>query len=167
MSSLRRITKPQATVTLTDGQEFTVSGLTPNHIFGLYHRHRGDLAAIYERLVSPDGNVVAPEDATRIVENLIGSAPRLMAEVIAMASGGDPFDTRPIDPEMPDGATVWQSDVATAADLTMPVQMEALQKIGDLTFTPEMPPKKFLSVLVGMMQGAKTNLSPSTSSSED
>lgn len=164
MSSLRKIVKPIATVSLGDseGQSFTVTGLTPNHIFGLYHRHRGQLAALFEKVVA-DGGAPNVDDVAAMGQTLINSAPLVMAEIIALASGADPFDTSPVDPDVPDGATMWQSDLTLAAGLTLSVQLDALQKIGNLTFTPEMPPKKFLSALVEMIRSANgSTLTPSS-----
>lgn len=163
MKGLRHIVTPKATVALTDGQEFEVTGLSPSHIFGLYHRHRGQLASLFDRLAA-DGNV-SIENAGQIAESLLSSAPLILAEIVALASGSHPFDETPVDPAVPDGATVWQADVNLAASLPVSVQADALQKIGDLTFTADMPPKKFLSVLARMIQSANlTNLSLSSSS---
>lgn len=158
MSSLLRISKPQATVSLGDseGQSFTVTGLTPNHIFGLYHRHRGQLAALFEKFTA-DGGTPSMDDAASLAQSMFNSAPLLMGEIIALASGGDPFDTTPIDPDVPDGATRWQATLTAATELSVAVQVDALQKIGGLTFTPEMPPKKFLGALVQMVQSANTS----------
>lgn len=163
MSSLRKLTKPVGTVTLADGQKFTVNGLSPSHIFGLYHRHPGELAALFSKY-SEDGELT-PEDTQPVAKTLVSMAPLLMAEIIALGTGGDPFDDRPLDLDTPEGATVWQGDVALAAELTMPVQIDALQKIGDLTFTAEMPPKKFFGVLRKMLQSARETVSPSQTTS--
>lgn len=166
MSSLLKIVKPMQTVSLGDseGQSFTVTGLTPNHIFGLYHRHRGQLAAMFDKVVG-EGGEVDLDNVHGMAESLFNSAPLVMGEIIALASGGDPFDASPIDPDVPDGATRWQAVLTAATGLSLAVQMDALQKIGDLTFTVDMPPKKFLSALVQMVQSA--NASTSTPSSGD
>lgn len=158
---LRHIIKPTETVTLADGQSFSVSGITPNHAIGLYHRHRGQLAALFDAVVGAGGEVDI-NDVSRFAADLFGAAPLVMAEIITLAAGGNPFDESPIDPDVPDGVTAWQAELATAAGLPFPVQLDALEKIGGLTFTPEMPPKKFLSVLVNLMQGANGSISQSS-----
>jgi len=164
MSSLLKIVKPTETVSLGDseGQSFTVTGLTPNHIFGLYHRHRGQLAAMFDKVVGEGGSVDL-DNVQGMAESLFNSAPLVMGEIIALASGGDPFDGTPIDPAAPDGATRWQATLTAACELSFPVQLDALQKVGNLTFTTEMPPKKFLSALVQMVQSANAStLTPSS-----
>lgn len=150
---LRHLSIPQQTVSLSDGQQFTVSGLSPNHAYGLYHRHRGEMSALFDRIMASGAT-----DVSGIGENIFGEAPLLLAEIIALAAGGNPFDETPVDPEVPDGATAWQAELSMAVSLPAPVQLDALQKIGALTFTPEMPPKKFLSVLASMLQGARQNV---------
>jgi hypothetical protein len=154
--SLRHLVRPKATVTLSDGQTFTVSGLSPNHAFGLYHRHRGQMSNLFDRVMTD--TKAGTSSIASLGENIFGEAPLLLAEIIALAAGGNPFDETPADPDVPGGATVWQAELSMAVDMPLPVQLDALQKIGDLTFTPEMPPKKFLSALVAMMQGANQSL---------
>ena len=161
--TLRHIVKPTATVSLSDGQEFTVSGLSPNHVFGLYHRHRGELGNLYDAITGGERD---PESIASFAVTLFNNAPLLLAEIVALAAGGDPFDERPIDPENPNGVTEWQAELSAAAGLPFPVQVDALNKIGDLTFTSEMPPKKFLSVLLGLMRGAQKQFQTSEISSE-
>jgi len=151
---LRHLVKPQATVTLSDGvQTFTVSGLSPNHLFGLYHRHRGQLSELFDVLTA-GGEDRTPETIAQMGQQVFARAPLLLAEIIALAAGGDPFDESETD-----GITNWQAEIAMAAGFPFPVQMDALQKIGDMTFTSDMPPKKFLGALVAMIQGARDQTS--------
>lgn len=152
-TGLRHIVKPQAEVSLADGQSFTVSALSPNHIFGLYHRHRGELGSLYDAIT---GGAKDAETIAAFSVHLFNNAPMLLAEIVALAAGANPFDESPIDPENPEGVNAWQAEVAAAAGLPFPAQVDALNKIGELTFTSEMPPKKFLGVLLEMMRGART-----------
>lgn len=154
MAGLRGIVAPKATVTLTDGQMFTVSGLTPNHVFGLYHRHRGQVENVFDQVVRNGGEINTSTLAAN-AETLLLSTPLLMAEIVALGAGGNPFDDTPVDPDVPEGVTAWQSEVGIAAGLPLPIQIDALQKIAKLSFSSDMPPKKFLAVLAAMIRGGR------------
>jgi hypothetical protein len=81
-------------------------------------------------------------DVQALGVQMVNGAPRLMAEVIAIASG-----SRVDDPE-------FEADVDAAVDFSAGVQMDALTKIADLTFSSEMPPGKFLAVVVKLAASA-------------
>lgn len=137
--TLRNITIPKAVVAVDAEQQFAVSGVTANQVFMLYGRHREDLSVLFDRLAGRG----APE-ATEVlnsIEGIIAQFPTLVAETIALAGG----DTPEIEIE-------WQEAVAIAQSLPFTVQTDALLKIGELTFSPDMPPKKFFALLVGMIQ---------------
>lgn len=160
MKGLRHLTTPTATVSLADGQSFSVSGLSPNHIFGLYHRHRADLSGVFDAIVA--GGTEQLGNATDFINGMFGKMPLILAEVITLAAGGNPFDETPIDPDDQHSPSAWQGELAAAASLPIAVQADALSKIGDLTFTSEMPPKKFLGVLVAMINQGVSISMPST-----
>lgn len=135
--TLRNITIPKAVISV-GGDLFAVSGVTANQVFNLYRRHRDDLSKLFENLAGR-GKVEA-SDMLNSIEGIIAQFPDLVAEVIAMAAGDKP------------DAEGWADALDTAASLPFPVQVDALLKIGELTFSPEMPPKKFFALLVGMIQ---------------
>lgn len=130
---------PKKEVSLGGGQSFTVSGISANAVFGLYHRHRADLSGIFEQLVA--GNTDAPANS---IEALVAQFPHIVAEVIALAVGGDPLSDN------------WPQYLDKAKRLSLPIQVDALFAIADVTFTPEMPPKKFFGLLVVMIQQANS-----------
>lgn len=133
--SLRNITIPKREV-LVGSDKFTVSGVSADQVFGLYSRHREDLAVLFDNLA---GRVEGPSILTS-VEGIITQFPLVIAEGIALASGGRPDSEH------------WEEEVEVARSLPLPVQVDALMKIGELTFSPEMPPKKFFALLVGLIQ---------------
>lgn len=135
--TLRNITIPKAVISVGD-ELFAVSGITANQVFTLYRRHREDLSQLFDNL-SGRGKVEA-SDMLNSIEGIIAMFPDLVAEVVAMASGDKP------------DSEGWEETVANAAALPFPIQTDALLKIGELTFSPEMPPKKFFALLVGMIQ---------------
>ena len=144
---------PTAEVKVSDAGSFSVRGFSPNDTFLLYHRHRGQLAAMFEQFAGEvqkkgkKGKGDVNEDLIQVGTSLIGNAPQVMAEVIVLAMG--------VKPENED----FDAEVRAALDLPAGVQMDALQKIADLTFTSDMPPGKFLAVVVQLLQSSTAAIS--------
>lgn len=137
--TLRSITIPKAVVAVDAEQMFAVNGVTANQVFTLYRRHREDLSVLFDRLAGRGGPDAA--EVLNSIEGIITQFPVLVAEVIALASG-----------DIPENETEFAEAVAIAQALPFSVQTDALVKIGELTFSPDMPPKKFFALLVGMIQ---------------
>lgn len=144
---LRELSSPAPTklVKVTDTEGFTVRGLSPAHIVGLYYRHRmGSIGSAFDRArdlyvkhnMAPNGDTV-----TEFLLGMMQDAPLLMAELIALGSDSDPEDE-----------ANWAADVAVAQRLTFPVQVDALTKVHELTFTSDMPPGKFVSLVAKMVR---------------
>lgn len=136
---------PQKLVQVSDSEGFPVRGLNPTDVFGIYYRHTGQLAAFFEKLMTSfhQTGEFDTSDIQSVALELLKDAPVVMGEMIAAAAGGNPSDE-----------TEWSADVAIARALPFPVQVDALTKIGELTFTSEMPPGKFLSLIAGMITRA-------------
>jgi hypothetical protein len=164
--TLLSITIPKKEVTLGDGQKFTVKGISANDIFGIYHRHAATLGQVFN-IVSGRGELDATElvQVANSIEGLILRFPLLAAEGIAIAAGVNPFDETP-HPEDP-SKTIWQATVNMVIDLPLAVQADALMKIGELTFSPDMPPKKFFGLLVMLIQQAQSSHLTLDSGSDD
>ena len=115
------------------GGSFTVRGLSPADIFAIYARHTGELGLWFEKLQTQQLDI-SFEAAPTLVASLLDSAPILAAEIIAAACGqvGD------------------EEAISIARDLSISVQVSALEAVGQLTFTEEMPPKKLLEIVVQM-----------------
>lgn len=142
---LRDLIIPTERVEVADSY-FTVRGLSPNDALGLYYRHRGQLSAMFEQF-SARAKAEVAVDVTEFGASLVGGAPQIMAEIIALASNSDPRGED------------WDGDVGVALTLSAGVQMDALEKIGRLTFTSEMPPKKFFGLVLAMAQSATAAMS--------
>lgn len=148
---------PEEVVRVSDSEGFAVRGLSPYHIVGLYKRHTGELEPMFQRVmagVSEQGQVQAADIET-IVMSLATEAPILLAEVVALATGGDPADTEEVTRDHPatgQPVTLPAFDMAVllAQHLPFPVQTDALDKIGRLTFTSDMPPGKFFALVASL-----------------
>ena len=137
--TLRNITISKAVVAVDAEQMFSVSGVTAAQVFTLYNRHREDLSVLFDRLSGRGEPNVA--EVLNSIEGIIAQFPTLVAETIAMSSG-----------EKLDDEEAWQDAVSIAKSLPFTVQTDALLKIGELTFSPDMPPKKFFALLVSLIQ---------------
>lgn len=142
------------TVDVADGESFTVRGISPADALGIYFRHAGELSALYDEFAEQTKKKGEPAsvDVRNIGENMVAGSPRVLAEIIAVAADGDPQGDE------------FEADVAVALKFSVGVQMDALEKIAELTFTPAMPPGKFLAVVIRLAGSATAalNKSPAT-----
>lgn len=99
-----------------EGGSFTVRGLSLEDVSRLIATHLPDLEALYDLFVSGKINSSTDEQFENLIKTLVVEAPGFAANVIALAS------------DEPDSAK-------QAALLPFPVQIEAITKIGDMTFT--------------------------------
>jgi hypothetical protein len=90
---LRNLPIQHKTVEVAEGVTFTVRGFSPNDALTLYHRHAGILSTMFDDFVSQQKKIrgkpaKSPNvDVKELGVGLVNGAPRLMAEVIAIASG--------------------------------------------------------------------------------
>lgn len=163
--SLRKLKNPvpQAQVQVSDAESFPVRGLSPANVLGLYRRHTGQLSEMFEKVAETykAAGTIEAADMQSVAMSLIEQAPLTLAEIIALAAGGDPDDIHlAIDDDdhliMVDDVpqTNWQVDVTVAGSLAFAVQADAFEKIASLSFTSEMPPKKFFALIAGAIQRA-------------
>lgn len=160
---LRNVSFPGKEVEIPGGGAFTVWGVDEDMVLSIYHRHAGQLSGLFDTTVaSMQGDRDALGNATDLLASLIGDAPEIMAELIAAASGSKVTDTH-VNPDTranPLGLTDWEADVAQARKLPFPVKLDALMKIGELTFSSSMPPGEFLAVVVRMAGKTTALLNP-------
>ncbi|AOR76570.1 phage pre-tape measure protein [Novosphingobium resinovorum] len=156
---LRNLSFAPATVEVPGGESFTVRGLSPDKVITLYNRHTGQLSALWDSRE----NITEVQD---LIVSLLSDAPDIMAELIAIASGSKVTDdfVEPDTEVNPLGLTDYERDVEAARSLPLPVQMEALLKIGELTFSSSMPPGKFLAVVIKLAGKATAAFSQSAKS---
>lgn len=128
---------------VSDGGSFTVRGLSLPDIMQIYARHTGELGAWFERLTAGGDDGGLEQQASSVAASLISTAPALAAEVIAFGSGSGDDET-----------------IAIASELPISVQIDALQTIGDLTFTEAMPPKKVFEIVIQAARAAAAATNP-------
>lgn len=144
---LRNLVIPTELVKISDGEGFAVRGLSPNDAIGLYHRHAGQLSTLFDQF----SKRAKAAEATSVLEvgtAMVSGAPQIMAEIVALASDSDP------------NGDDWTADVAVALRLPAGVQMDALEKIGRLTFTSDMPAPKFFGLVLEMAKSATAVMTP-------
>lgn len=142
-------------VKVSDRGGFEVRGLSPYDMTALFMRRRGELSALFDQFAAKvrAGETVGLEDGAAMIASILETAPDLVAEVIAIATGSDPLD-----------AADFAADVAVARTMAVGVQADALQKIAGLTFTEEMPAGKFASLALGAIQSALAGLNQTEAS---
>lgn len=134
--TLKSLVVATATVK-TSGGEFTVRGLSLTDILFLVSKHRAAMKALFDKFVKGQSDV-ALESYSNLGAALIESAPDVAAEIIALAAD---------EPE----------EIETVKRISFPAQIEALERIGDLTFAAEGSPKKVVETVIRVLSGA-TNL---------
>jgi len=141
---------PTEKVQVPGGGEFAVRGMSLNDALQLYYRHAGQLSDLFDQFAGKvkAKEAVAEGEVLQAGVQMIGATPLLMAEIIALSMDADPTDV--------EGFTAC---VQNLLRLSLGVQMDALQKIGALTFTSDMPPGKFLSLVLATAQSATASLS--------
>ncbi|AEY69565.1 tail protein [Burkholderia phage vB_BceS_AH2] len=142
---LKNLRLPTLRVEVPGGEEeqfFAVRGVNLVDIRALLVKHSSEMARLFDVFANGGEVKLDPESiaaAASSVAGLINQAPALVADLIAMASGEeDAFEQ--------------------ALALPFPVQVDALTKIGKLTFASEDSAKKFLqtaSSLIGLFKGSQ------------
>lgn len=135
---LKDLVIPSETVQIPNGTpgefvEQPVWGLDPSHIAWLLQEQRDALEHFYAKAAA---NELAFDDYSVIATALVKQAPVLLGSIIACGC------------RQPDKAVA-----ETITRLPFPVQLDALEKIGRLTFAAEGGAKKFLETVVTMMAG--------------
>lgn len=142
---LRNLVIPTEMVKVSDKDGFLVRGLSPRDALNLYSRHAGDLSKLFDRF-QQTAQQDDEEDIAKIAIGTIQGTPTIIAEIIALASNSLP------------GSSEWDEDLAVAMNLSTGVQMDALERIGRMTFTSDMPPKKFFGLVLAMAGSATAAL---------
>jgi hypothetical protein len=127
-------------VEVAGGKGFAVGGLHLDGILTICRRHREDVTKLFEQVVETGGGL---EQAAAMSETVLSATPDIAAEIIAFAAGH------------PDAAE------AVFRKLPFPVQLDALNKIAELTFTSEMPPKKVIETVARTLAGVAKPLTVS------
>lgn len=122
----------------TSGGEFTVRGLSLADITVLVRKHAQAMSEFFDKM--KDGESLDLDNTAMLGGALAEAAPELAAEVIALASGE------------PDA-------IEEARRLTFPTQVDALEKIANLTFDSEGGVKKVVEAVIRAMTGATGLLS--------
>ena len=134
------------------GGTFAVRGFSPNDALTLYLRHAGELSKLFDQFANQakveGADAVTAASTLEAASSMVAGTPLLMAEILAVAMDADPADI--------EGFT---KIVSSVLKLPIGVQMDALNKIADMTFTSDMPLGKFLTLVLSMAQSATAALS--------
>ena len=131
------------TVTLPNGSSFTVRGIALSDISRIVRANSHDINGFFMKFMgqrqemqnSPDPKFAAMGMATKFGSDLLKGAPDLAADIIAYASD---------EPNL----------AYKVKALPFPAQLDALEKIAELTFNGEDGIKKAVETIVKMLRGA-------------
>lgn len=130
---MAKFTLRTAKVEIEGGVGFDVRGLSPNDVVQLVSLHRPVLEGLFDRFSGRDAESITQEETFEVAMNMAEQAPALVAHIIALAA----------------------DDVASYEDyLDLPVgiQVDAIEKIGAITFASSGGPKKILGQVIKAMQ---------------
>lgn len=116
---------------------FSVRGLSPTDAAVLLNEHRHLLTDMFARYVKNNGADPSDDELGAIATVIMGQAPRLLSDAIALASAEDPEEV---------------------AQLSVAVQLDAITKIFELTFGREEGLKKFAATLIQMFRAVSQSV---------
>lgn len=126
--ALRDITIKKTEIEVPDGT-FAVRGLALIDVNSLFSRYADTAADLFKTLMQGE---VTQNDSAQIANMLVKDAPALAAAIIATAAD---------EPEMEE----------LVSRLPFPIQIEALEAVGTLTFTTEGSLKKVFETLIQLL----------------
>lgn len=129
-------------VEIAEGRGFGVSGLPLAAIVAICRRHWEDCSTLFDQVIGKIGEApgISLDQANWLGGAVVSAFPQVAAEIISECAG-------------------WGEEGADiAAALPMPVQLNALNQIAELTFTSEMPPKKVIEIVVKTLKGVGVTL---------
>lgn len=130
---LKHLTALTRDVQVSDGESFAVRGLSIEDLVVVVEQHQAELTPLFNQVQAGE---VSLTDTSVLATLLFKQAPRAAAHVIARAE--DPLAD--------------EQDVVAAKGLPFPVQLDALEKIAELTFKSAAP-KKVGEMVIRMLMG--------------
>ncbi|MDR3474323.1 MAG: hypothetical protein P4M09_21950 [Devosia sp.] len=127
----------------SDQEFFEVRGLSFNDVTQLVMLHRETIERIFATFSGRDPNSISEADASDVILSMIDSAPALVAHIVAL--GADDL-----------------ANFDEYVKLPMGAQVEAIEKIGELTFATGGGPKKLFGLAMKLVGQGKTRMSPAT-----
>jgi hypothetical protein len=118
----------------TAGGEFAVRGLSLPDIAEIFEAERAPLSKLFGEIAVDGAGGVLLDDMAGLAVKLASVAPSVVARIIASAAD--------------------EEDETIALELPFPVQIDALEKIGRLTFATEGAAKKVMETIIRMVKGA-------------
>lgn len=135
---------PKETVKFPGG-EFQVRGIALKDVAILFETNRHAVDEIYVTLAAREGQEINEATVVEVVRNIVEVTPSLVAAVIALAA--DEYTKTEIVGQLP-----------------VPVQIEALEAIGRLTFVDLAGAKKFVAGIVSILRNMIPNPQTMTAS---
>jgi hypothetical protein len=141
---------PTAKVKVSDESSFSVRGFSFDDAMRLYHRHAAMLSPLFDQFAGrvQAGVPVTSDEVIAAGADMLRGTPRVMAEILAISVGADPAED-----------DSFAAIVAQLLQLPLGTQMIALREIAALTFSSEMPPGKFIGLVLETARSTTAALS--------
>lgn len=123
-------------VVIDDEITFNVRGLGLKDVTHIFEYHEGAIEDIWLQFKAREGLEFSETVMLETIKNVINSTPGVVATIIALAADDLSVDS-----------------LMAAASLPLPVQMEAIETIGELTFRDLAGAKKFVAAIQKMLAG--------------
>lgn len=130
--------KPAKAEVVFKGGSFAVRGLALDDVAVLMRSHLTDLNALMNIYDSTGSDAVKTNAMAKYALKLVQEAPGLVANLIAIAA------------DEPNEVDLFRA-------LSMPLQLRAIEKIGELTFVEAGGPKNFIESLINLFRVIKPN----------
>ena len=122
-----------------EGESFFVRGLSPVSAVRIYRQFSGEVAQIFDDILSKavGSDTPGPLNIEAIIVQMLDAVPEVVEAIIVEAAGGDCSSAL---------------EQAVVRRIPFGPQMAALIATFNQTFTSEMPPKKFLEIVVTLLR---------------
>lgn len=131
---LKGYTLPTQEIELPGGDKFTVRGLSLPDIITVVQNYAEPVQSLFAKYTGTSATDLALDDLGAIGTNILNAAPELAAAIISMAAD-EP------------------GEAGTVGKLPFPVQIEALEAVGKLTFDTAGGPKKVVETVIRVFRG--------------
>lgn len=130
---MSKFTLKTAPIRIDEEQEFFVGPLSFNHIVLLADAHRNALETAFDRFSGRDPQTITENEAVDAVMSILREVPPLAAHIVALGA---------------DDERNWQDYMRLPAG----VQLNAIIKIGEMTFASDGGPKKFVDLVLNAVR---------------
>lgn len=138
---IKHLRIPEETIETPDGK-LTVRGVSLPDVVALVRNHGPVFSSLFSKVMAGDNVSLSLAEIGAVGQELLTNAPEAAAEIIVLACDD----------------VVDKESMNIARRLPFPIQLEALEKIGRLTFSTEGALKKVVETVIRVAEGTSGKL---------